>query len=55
MHDGRFKTLEEVIDSYNKGGIKNRYLDKEIEPLKLKSLNPPEADKPFQGYKAGGG
>ena len=35
MHDGRFKTLEEVVDHYDKGGIKNKYLDQRIKPLKL--------------------
>lgn len=35
MHDGRFKTLEEVIDFYSKGGIKNPQLDEELYPLKL--------------------
>ena len=35
MHDGRFKTLEEVVDHYDKGGIKNKYLDERIKPLKL--------------------
>ncbi|MGN6545681.1 MAG: cytochrome-c peroxidase [Aureliella sp.] len=35
MHDGSLKTLEEVIDYYDKGGEANRYLDEEIFPLKL--------------------
>lgn len=35
MHDGRFKTLEEVIDHYNKGGIKNPWLDPRMKPLNL--------------------
>jgi cytochrome c peroxidase len=35
MHDGRFKTLEEVVEFYNQGGIKNPYLDDEIIPLEL--------------------
>jgi len=35
MHDGSLKTLEEVIEHYNKGGIENAYLDEEIFPLKL--------------------
>ena len=35
MHDGRFKTLEEVVDFYNKGGIKNPYQDPLIIPLDL--------------------
>lgn len=35
MHDGRFKTLEEVVDYYAKGGLKNPQLDEEIFPLKL--------------------
>lgn len=37
MHDGSAKTLEEVIDLYDKGGIKNPQLSKEIKPLKLTS------------------
>lgn len=35
MHDGSLKTLEEVIEHYNKGGTPNPYLDEEIYPLKL--------------------
>ena len=35
MHDGRFKTLEEVIDYYDKGGTPNDQLDEEIYPLQL--------------------
>lgn len=35
MHDGSLKTLEEVVDFYVKGGIKNPQLDEEIFPLKL--------------------
>jgi cytochrome c peroxidase len=35
MHDGRFATLEEVIDYYDKGGTPNPQLDEEIFPLKL--------------------
>lgn len=35
MHDGRHQTLEEVIEFYNMGGIKNPQLDKEIKPLHL--------------------
>lgn len=35
MHDGRFKTLEEVVDHYDKGGIKNKYLDERMKPLHL--------------------
>jgi len=36
MHDGSLKTLEEVVDYYDKGGHPNDYLDEEIYPLKLK-------------------
>lgn len=39
MHDGSEKTLGEVIDLYNKGGIPNPHLDHEIHPL---GLNPGE-------------
>ena len=35
MHDGGFKTLEEVVDFYDKGGTPNPNLDKEIKELKL--------------------
>lgn len=35
MHDGSQATLEEVVDYYDKGGIKNPQLDEEIFPLKL--------------------
>jgi len=33
MHDGSLKTLEEVVDYYDKGGNKNPYLDAAIFPL----------------------
>jgi cytochrome c peroxidase len=35
MHDGSLKTLEEVVDHYNKGGIKNKWLHQDIRELKL--------------------
>jgi cytochrome c peroxidase len=35
MHDGRFKTLAEVVEFYNGGGIKNPFLDNTIIPLEL--------------------
>ncbi|MCB0406405.1 MAG: hypothetical protein KDD51_16605 [Bdellovibrionales bacterium] len=35
MHDGSVKTLEEVVEHYNKGGNKNPYLSTRIRPLKL--------------------
>jgi len=35
MHDGRFATLEQVIEHYNKGGVKNPFLDNQIIPLNL--------------------
>lgn len=35
MHDGSLKTLEEVVEHYDKGGIKNPYLNQRIKPLKL--------------------
>ncbi len=35
MHDGSLKTLEEVMDHYNKGGNPNPSLDKDMHPLKL--------------------
>jgi cytochrome c peroxidase len=38
MHDGSLKTLEEVVDFYDKGGIKNKNLDEKIKPLHLTDL-----------------
>jgi cytochrome c peroxidase len=35
MHDGRFKTLEDVVNFYNKGGVKNPHQDPLILPLEL--------------------
>ncbi len=35
MHDGSLKTLEEVVEHYDKGGIKNPQLDQRMKPLKL--------------------
>jgi cytochrome c peroxidase len=35
MHDGRFATLEEVVEHYNSGGVKNPFLDNQIIPLEL--------------------
>jgi cytochrome c peroxidase len=35
MHNGSAKTLEDVIEFYNKGGIKNPNLSNEIKPLNL--------------------
>jgi len=35
MHDGRFATLEEVVNFYNQGGIKNPHQDNTIIPLEL--------------------
>jgi cytochrome c peroxidase len=35
MHDGSLKTLEDVVEHYNKGGIKNPYLNQRIKPLNL--------------------
>jgi len=35
MHDGSLKTLEEVVEFYDKGGIPNRNLDQNIKPLHL--------------------
>jgi cytochrome c peroxidase len=35
MHDGRFRTLEEVVEHYDKGGIKNPHLDERLKPLHL--------------------
>ncbi len=35
MHDGSVKTLEEVIDLYDKGGEANPWLDPKMQPLNL--------------------
>jgi cytochrome c peroxidase len=35
MHDGGEKTLEAVVAFYNKGGVKNPWLSREIQPLSL--------------------
>jgi cytochrome c peroxidase len=35
MHDGSLKTLEEVVEHYDKGGIKNPWLNERMVPLKL--------------------
>ncbi len=35
MHDGSMATLEDVVEFYNKGGIKNKNLDENIKPLNL--------------------
>ena len=35
MHDGSEKTLEQVVEYYNKGGNKNPSLDAEMKPLNL--------------------
>lgn len=35
MHDGRFGTLEEVVNFYNQGGVKNPFLDNTLIPLEL--------------------
>jgi len=35
MHDGRFKTLEEVVNFYNRGGVKNPHQDELVLPLEL--------------------
>ena len=35
MHDGRFRSLREVIDFYDRGGIANPYRDEELRPLHL--------------------
>ena len=37
MHDGRYRTLEEVIEHYDAGGQPNGYRNPRIEPLGLSS------------------
>jgi cytochrome c peroxidase len=41
MHDGSELTLEGVVQLYNRGGVKNQWLSKEIKPL---GLTPGEVD-----------
>ncbi len=36
MHDGSLKTLEEVVEHYNKGGTPNKFLSKKVKKLDLK-------------------
>ena len=35
MHDGSEKTLEDVVEFYDRGGNANPYLDEDMKPLKL--------------------
>lgn len=35
MHDGSLKTLEDVVEHYNKGGVKNQWLNQDVRPLEL--------------------
>jgi cytochrome c peroxidase len=35
MHDGSLKTLEDVVEFYNKGGVKNQWQSERIKPLNL--------------------
>ncbi len=35
MHDGSLKTLEEVVEYYDKGGKANQNLDEKMKPLRL--------------------
>ncbi len=35
MHDGSAKTLEDVVELYNKGGEANKWLDPKLKPLNL--------------------
>jgi cytochrome c peroxidase len=35
LHDGSEKTLEDVVDLYNRGGVRNPYLDRLMMPLHL--------------------
>lgn len=35
MHDGRYRTLEEVVEHYDRGGVPNPTLDRRIKPLSL--------------------
>ena len=35
MHDGSLATLEEVVEYYNKGGIRHKYTDVGVRKLRL--------------------
>jgi cytochrome c peroxidase len=35
MHDGSLATLDDVVSFYDRGGIRNPYLDEEIRPIRL--------------------
>ncbi len=35
MHDGSLRTLDEVVEFYDKGGLKNKNLDEKLKPLHL--------------------
>ncbi len=35
LHDGSVKTLEEIVELYNKGGVPNPYKDEKMQPLGL--------------------
>lgn len=35
MHNGSIKSLEDVVEHYNRGGVPNPHLDEEIRPLNL--------------------
>lgn len=39
MHDGSLKTLEEVVDYYDKGGVPNKNLDEKMKKLNLTAQN----------------
>ena len=45
MHDGRFKTLEEVVDHYNSGIVSSPTLDPALEQTREKGLFLTEQDK----------
>ena len=64
MHDGSLKTLEEVVDFYDKGGRENPALDAEMRELKLtiqekralvEFLKIGLAGTVHEGWRAGGG
>lgn len=42
MHDGSLKTLEDVVEYYDKGGTPNRNLDAKIKPLHLSARDKKE-------------
>lgn len=54
MHDGSLKTLEEVVEYYDKGGEKNRFLDPAIFPLHLSKQEKADLVEFMRALNSGG-